>query len=140
MAEIKYNRILLKLSGESFCKPGGFGIEGDAIEPVAERIARLCKLGPQVAIVVGGGNFECEGRPSQKSHISRTTADYMGMLATVMNAASASGNARKSDSPPAYSAIAKSAICEPFVRRRAIRHSKRPSRSSPVEQATCSFD
>lgn len=123
MAEIKYNRILLKLSGESFCKPGGFGIEGDAIEPVAERIARLCKLGPQVAIVVGGGNFMRGAAFSQKSHISRTTADYMGMLATVMNAAALQETLEKVGQPTrVLSAIEVAAICEPFVRRRAIRH------------------
>ena len=57
MAEIKYNRVLLKLSGETFCSPGGSGIEGKPLESIASRIARICKLGPQVAIVVGGGNF-----------------------------------------------------------------------------------
>ncbi|NLW83349.1 MAG: UMP kinase [Phycisphaerae bacterium] len=123
MAENKYNRILLKLSGESFCKPGGFGIEGDAIEPVAERIARLCKLGPQVAIVVGGGNFMRGAAFSQRSHISRTTADYMGMLATVMNAVALQETLEKVGQPTrVLSAIEVAAICEPFVRRRAIRH------------------
>ena len=75
MTQTKYKRVLLKLSGESFCKPGGFGIEGDAIESIAERIARLCKTGPQVAIVVGGGNFLRGAAFYQKSHIPRTTAD-----------------------------------------------------------------
>lgn len=123
MAEIKYKRILLKLSGESFCKPGGFGIEGEAIEPIAERIARLCKLGPQVAIVVGGGNFLRGATFSQKSHIPRTTADYMGMLATVMNACALQETLEKVGQPTrVLSAIEVSAICEPFIRRRAIRH------------------
>lgn len=123
MAEIRYKRILLKLSGESFCKPGGFGIEGDAIEPIAERIVRICKLGPQVAIVIGGGNFLRGASFSEKSHIPRTTADYMGMLATVMNAAALQETLEKFGQPTrVLSAIEVSAICEPFVRRRAIRH------------------
>jgi uridylate kinase len=123
MTQTKYKRVLLKLSGESFCKPGGFGIEGDAIESIAERIARLCKTGPQVAIVVGGGNFLRGAAFSQKSHIPRTTADYMGMLATVMNACALQETLEKVGQPTrVLSAIEVSAICEPFIRRRCIRH------------------
>jgi uridylate kinase len=123
MAEIKYKRILLKLSGESFCKPGGFGIEGEALESIAERIARLCKVGPQVAIVIGGGNFLRGATFSAKSHIPRTTADYMGMLATVMNSCALQETLEKFGQPTrVLSAIEVSAICEPFIRRRAIRH------------------
>jgi len=123
MAEIQYKRILLKLSGESFCKPGGFGIEGEPLESIAERIARLCKIGPQVAIVIGGGNFLRGATFSQKSHIPRTTADYMGMLATVMNASALQETLEKFGQPTrVLSAIEVSAICEPFIRRRCIRH------------------
>ena len=123
MADIKYKRILLKLSGESFCKPGGFGIEGEALESIAERISRLCKIGPQVAIVVGGGNFFRGATFSQKSHIPRTTADYMGMLATVMNSCALQETLEKFGQPTrVLSAIEVSAICEPFIRRRAVRH------------------
>jgi uridylate kinase len=123
MAKIHYKRILLKLSGESFCKPGGFGIEGDAIEPIAERIARICKLGPQVAIVIGGGNFLRGASFSQNTHIPRTTADYMGMLATVMNACALQETLEKVGQPTrVLSAIEVAAICEPFIRRRAVRH------------------
>ncbi len=86
MAEIKYKRILLKLSGESFCSPGGFGIDGEALNSIADRIAQICKLGPEIAIVVGGGNILRGATFSQKSNIPRNTADYMGMLATVINA------------------------------------------------------
>ena len=86
MAEIKYNRVLLKLSGESFCKAGQFGIDGPALQSIAERIAEICKLGPQVAIVVGAGNFLRGESFSETSHIPRNTADYMGMLATIINA------------------------------------------------------
>ena len=86
MAESKYKRVLLKLSGESFCTPGGFGIDGAALESIAERISQLCTVGPQVAIVVGAGNFIRGATFSEKSRIPRNTADYMGMLATIINA------------------------------------------------------
>ena len=123
MAKSKYKRILLKLSGETFCKPGGFGIEGDPLESIAERISRLCKIGPQVAIVIGGGNFLRGATFSQKSHIPRTTADYMGMLATVINACALQETLEKFGQPTrVLSAIEVSAICEPFIRRRCIRH------------------
>lgn len=126
MAEIKYKRILLKLSGESFCKPGGFGIEGDPLESIAERIAEICKLGPEVAVVVGGGNFLRGERFSKKSHIPRHTADYMGMLATIINACALQEMLEKVGQPTrVLSAIEVSAICEPFVRRRALRHLER---------------
>jgi uridylate kinase len=126
MADIKYKRILLKLSGESFCKPGGFGIEGDPLESIAERIAEICKLGPQVAVVVGGGNFLRGERFSKKSHIPRNTADYMGMLATIINACALQETLEKIGQPTrVLSAIEVSAMCEPFVRRRAMRHLER---------------
>ncbi|GAF86879.1 unnamed protein product, partial [marine sediment metagenome] len=86
MVESKYNRVLLKLSGESFCKPGGFGIDGSALESIAKRILEICKVGPQVAIVVGGGNFLRGENFSKVCKIPRNTADYMGMLATIINA------------------------------------------------------
>lgn len=123
MAAIQYKRVLLKLSGESLCKPGSFGIDGDVIESIAERIANICKQGPQVAIVVGGGNFLRGSTFSQKSHIPRTTADYMGMLATVINASALQETLEKVGQPTrVLSAIEVSAICEPFIRRRALRH------------------
>jgi len=119
----QYKRVLLKLSGESFCKPGGFGIEADPIESIAERIAKIARSGFQVAIVVGGGNFLRGATFSQKSHIPRTTADYMGMLATVINACALQETLEKNGQPTRVcSAIEVEAICEPFIRRRAIRH------------------
>lgn len=119
----QYKRVLLKLSGESFCKPGGFGIEAAPIESVAERIAKISRSGFQIAIVVGGGNFLRGAAFSQKSHIPRTTADYMGMLATVINACALQETLEKNGQPTRVcSAIEVEAICEPFIRRRAIRH------------------
>ena len=86
MPKSKYKRVLLKLSGQSFCEPGGYGIGGEQVESIARRIAEICKTGPQAAVVVGAGNFIRGEKFSQKTLIPRTTADYMGMLATIINA------------------------------------------------------
>jgi len=122
----KYKRVLLKLSGESFCKPGGFGIDGAALESIAERILEICKLGPQLAVVVGGGNFLRGENFSKVSHIPRNTADYMGMLATIINACALQEMLEKLGQPTrVLSAIEVAAICEQFIRRRALRHLER---------------
>ena len=126
MAECKYNRVLLKISGESFCEPGGYGIDGPALESIAERIAEIVKLGPQVAVVVGGGNFIRGESFSQASHIPRNTADYMGMLATIINACALQETLEKLGQPTrVLSAIEVPAMCERFIRRRALRHLER---------------
>lgn len=123
MAESRYKRVLLKLSGESFCTPGGFGIEGSALESIAERVFQLCRLGPQVAIVVGAGNFIRGATFSQKSRIPRNTADYMGMLATIINACALQETLEKLGQPTrVLSAIEVNALCEPFIRRKALWH------------------
>lgn len=123
MAESKYHRVLLKLSGESFCRPGQFGIDGHALESLAERIAEICKIGPQVAVVVGAGNFLRGESFAKTSHIPRNTADYMGMLATIINACALQEVLEKQGQPTrVLSAIEVAAMCEPFIRRRAIRH------------------
>jgi len=123
MGECKYSRVLLKLSGESFCQPGEFGIHGPSLESLAERIVDIRKLGPQVAVVVGAGNFIRGETFSQKSHIPRTTADYMGMLATIINACALQETLEKlGQATRVLSAIEVSAMCEPFIRRRALRH------------------
>ena len=126
MAVSKYNRILLKLSGQSFCKPGEFGIDGPALESIAERISQICKLGPQIAVVVGAGNFLRGENFSQVSHIPRNTADYMGMLATIINACALQETLEKLGQPTrVLSAIEVPAMCETFIRRRALRHLER---------------
>ncbi len=123
MEESKYNRVLLKLSGESFSKAGQFGIDGTAVESIAERISEICKIGPQVAIVVGAGNFIRGESFSKVSHIPRNTADYMGMLATIINACALQETLEKlGQSTRVLSAIEVAAMCEPFIRRRALRH------------------
>jgi len=126
VAESKYHRILLKLSGESFCKAGQFGIDGNALQSIAERIVEICKLGPQVAIVVGAGNFLRGQSFSKTSHIPRNTADYMGMLATIINACALQETLEKlGQETRVLSAIEVPAMCERFIRRRAIRHLER---------------
>jgi uridylate kinase len=123
MAESLYHRVLLKLSGESFCKPGQFGIDGYALESIAERIVEICKLGPQVAVVVGAGNILRGESFSRSSHIPRNTADYMGMLATIINACALQETLEKLGQPTrVLSAIEVPAMCEPFIRRRALHH------------------
>jgi len=123
MSELKYKRVLLKISGESFCKAGGFGIDGEQLESVADKIIQAHKLGVQIAVVVGGGNFLRGQNFSQKSHIPRHTADYMGMLATVINACALQETLEMAGQPTrVLSAIEVSAICEPFIRRKAIKH------------------
>ena len=123
MAKSKYERVLLKVSGQSFCKPGGFGIDGQQIASIGERIRNVCRIGPQVAVVVGGGNFLRGENFSEVSKIPRNTADYMGMLATIINACALQEMLEKLGQPTrVLSAIAVSAICEPFIRRRALHH------------------
>ncbi|MGD9109593.1 MAG: UMP kinase [Phycisphaerales bacterium] len=123
MGQSKYNRVLLKISGESFCKPSGFGIDGDQLDSIARRVDKLTELGAQVAIVNGAGNFIRGENFSEKSSIPRNTADYMGMLATIINACALQETLEKMQRPTrVLSAIEVSAICEKFVRRRALRH------------------
>lgn len=126
MARSKYKRVLLKLSGESFCKPGEFGIDGEKLKSIAQTIRRLCKLGPQVAIVVGAGNILRGEKFSEESQIPRNTADYMGMLATIINACALQETLEKLGQPTrVLSAIEVAAICERFIRRRTLRHLER---------------
>jgi uridylate kinase len=123
MAQSRYHRVLLKLSGESFCKPGQLGIDGEALESIGERIVDVCRIGPQVAVVVGAGNFLRGESFAETSHIPRNTADYMGMLATIINACALQEMLEKLGQPTrVLSAIEVAAMCEPFIRRRAIRH------------------
>ena len=113
----------MKLSGESFCRPGEFGIDGAALESLAERIAEICKLGPQIAVVVGAGNFLRGESFSKTTHIPRNTADYMGMLATIINACALQETLEKLGQPTrVLSAIEVAAMCEPFIRRKALWH------------------
>ncbi len=126
MGECQYKRVLLKLSGESFCERGEFGINGAALQSIAERVAEISGMGPQVAIVVGAGNILRGEAFSRNSHIPRNTADYMGMLATIINACALQETLEKIGQPTrVMSAIEVAAMCEPFIRRRALHHLER---------------
>lgn len=115
-----YNRILLKLSGESLAGSRGHGIDDDVLARLADVLAKLVEQGKELAIVVGGGNF-WRGRSSEK--MDRTTADHMGMLATTINALALSDAfERRGMATRVLNAINMSQICEPYIRKRAIRH------------------
>jgi uridylate kinase len=118
-----YKRVLLKISGEGFCHEGGFGIEAGELETIAHQCVEVAKMGAQLAIVVGGGNFIRGATFAEDGHIPRATADYMGMLATVLNAVALQETMEKFGQPTrVMSAISVYNVCEPFIRRRAVRH------------------
>jgi uridylate kinase len=118
-----YKRVLLKISGEGFCHEGGFGIEPPELQQIASECVNVAKMGVQLAIVVGGGNFIRGATFSESGHIPRATADYMGMLATVLNAVALQETMEKMGQPTrVLSAISVYSVCEPFIRRRAVRH------------------
>ena len=118
-----YKRVLLKISGEGFCHEGGFGIEAGELENIAHQCVDVAKMGVQLAIVVGGGNFIRGATFADDGHIPRATADYMGMLSTVLNALALQETMEKFGQPTrVLSAISVHSVAEPFIRRRAIRH------------------
>src|SRR3954466_3639446 len=118
-----YKRVLLKISGEGFCPEGGFGIEGDELNAIARELVDVAKSGVQLAVVVGGGNFIRGATFAEDGHIPRATADYMGMLATVLNAVALQETMEAMGQPTrVMSAISVYSVAEPFIRRRAIRH------------------
>ncbi len=115
-----YHRVLLKLSGEAFASESGSGISDDATALIARQLAEVVDLGIQPAVVVGGGNI---WRGRQAPGIDRNRADYMGMLATVMNALALQDALEKMHVPTrVQTAITMSQVAEPFVPLRAIRH------------------
>jgi uridylate kinase len=120
--DLKYKRVLLKLSGEALSGPENFGIDPDRAEDIAERISEVRDMGVDVAIVIGAGNL-WRGRRGLERGMDRATADYMGMLATVMNAlALMDAMERCGLVTRVQSAIEMHAVAEPYIRRRAIRH------------------
>lgn len=122
MREPKYKRVVLKLSGEALAGDKGYGIEHSIISAIARQIVEIEKLGVQIAIVVGGGNI-WRGVAGSERGMDRATADYMGMLATVINAL-ALQDALEGEGMETrvMSAIEMKEVCEPYIRRRAIRH------------------
>jgi len=119
----RYKRVLVKLSGESLCSPGGFSIEAPAVSSVVDEILPVLEMGIELALVIGGGNFVRGKDFGPDSAVQRTTADYMGMLATVINALALQDVLESRDVPTrVLGAIAMAEVCEPFIRRRAITH------------------
>ena len=117
-----YARILLKLSGEALAAGQGFGVDNTRVHEIAAEIAEVHKLGVQIAIVVGGGNF-FRGVAQQAKDMDRVSADHMGMLATVINALALQDALEKQGVwTRVMSAIEMNQVAEPFIRRRAIRH------------------
>lgn len=119
----KYARVVLKISGEAFCKPKSFGIDGEELRLIAQEIAAASKLGSHLSVVVGGGNIIRGARLAEEGFISQATADYMGMLGTAINGL-ALKEALENIGVPArvLSALNLTSIAEPFIRGRALRH------------------
>jgi uridylate kinase len=118
----RYRRILLKVSGEALMGAQNYGIDVDTVDRIATDVKEACASGVQVCLVIGGGNI-FRGLAGAAKGIERATADYMGMLATVMNALAAQATLERMDVPTrVQSAIPMESVCEPYIRRRAIRH------------------
>ena len=117
-----YRRVLLKVSGEALAGNRGYGIDPETIERIAEEIREVVALGVQLAVVIGGGNI-FRGIAASAGGMERATGDYMGMLATVINALALQDSIEKAGVPTrVLSAIEMRAVAEPYIRRRAIRH------------------
>lgn len=123
MAELKYQRILLKLGGEALAGEGGFGINPRQAEFLARRVVSVVNMGAQVAVVIGGGNM-WRGKQDGMDHgMERVTADHIGMLATVMNALALQDALERVGLPTrVMTGIGVRAVAEPYIQRRAIRH------------------
>lgn len=120
MLQPRYKRVLLKLSGEALAGEKGFGLDTSIVNNIAEQIKNISNMGVEVAIVVGGGNY-WRGRTGEG--MDRTTADYMGMMATVINALALQDSLENSGvTTRVQSAIEMRQIAEPYIRRRAVRH------------------
>lgn len=120
MQKVKYKRVVLKISGEALAGESNFGLDAETVNEITDSINEIFKLGVEVAIVVGGGNFwrgrDCKG-------MDRTTADHMGMLATVINALALQDSLESKGIPVrVQTAIEMRQIAEPYIRRRAVRH------------------
>lgn len=122
MADPIYKRILLKLSGEALAAGQGFGVDNDRVHEIAAEVADVHRLGVQIGLVVGGGNF-FRGVAEQAREMDRVSADHMGMLATMINSLALQDALEKQGvHTRVMSAIEMNQVAEPFIRRRAIRH------------------
>ena len=122
MSVQQYKRIVLKLSGEAMAGGQGFGLSPEIIKSVASQVKEVVELGVEVAVVVGGGNI-WRGKVGSEMGMDRATADYMGMLATVMNSLALQDSLEKQDvETRVLSSIEMRQVAEPYIRRRAMRH------------------
>ena len=122
MNAAKLKRVLLKISGESLMGVDSYGIDVSTVDRVAKEISQVCKLGIETCLVIGAGNI-FRGLSGAAAGMDRTSADYMGMLATVMNSLAMQSELEKLDvHTRVISAIPMDQICEPYIRRRAVRH------------------
>jgi uridylate kinase len=120
--QLKYKRILLKLSGEALCGTTGYGIQPEVLRDTVAELAEVHALGVQIGIVVGGGNI-FRGLKGASAGMDRTQSDYMGMLATVMNALALQDAFEKAGVPTrVQTAIEIRQVAEPYIRRKAMRH------------------
>jgi uridylate kinase len=118
----KYNRVLLKLSGEALAGNRDYGIDLEVVESIAAQIKRVHQMGVQIALVVGGGNI-FRGLAATERGFDRATGDYMGMLATVINALALQDALERAGIPArTMTAIQMPQVAEPYIRRRAVRH------------------
>ncbi len=123
MSKVKYKRIILKISGEALAGNEEFGLDGTTLNTIAEEVREISDMGVEIAIVVGGGNIWRGVKGSEEKGIERANADYMGMLATSINALALQGAFEKQGlDTRVMSAIEMRQIAEPYIRRRAIRH------------------
>lgn len=122
MGKLRYDRVMLKLSGEALAGNQGFGIEPSTIHSICAEVAAAASIGVQLSLVIGGGNI-FRGISVSSKGMDRASADYMGMLATVMNALAVQDALEKQNiSTRVMSAIEMKEVAEPYIRRRAIRH------------------
>ena len=122
MTDLIYKRIMVKISGEALMGQRKYGLDPPTVERIANEIKQIHELGAEVCMVIGGGNV-FRGLQGSAQGMDRTTADYMGMLATVINALAMQASLEASGVPTrVLSAIPMDQICEPYIRRRAMRH------------------
>jgi len=122
MGKLRFNRVLLKLSGEALAGDQKFGIDPESVSAFSREIAEVAQLGLQVALVIGGGNI-FRGMAASAKGMDRAQGDYMGMLATVMNALAVQDGLEKAGvQTRVMSAIDMKEVAEPYIRRRAVRH------------------
>ena len=121
-SQVQFKRVLLKISGEALMGDQGYGLHPPTVERIAAEVKTVYELGAEICMVIGGGNI-FRGLQGSAQGMERTTADYMGMLATVMNAVAMQSSLEgQGIHPRVVSAIPMDQVCEPYIRRRAVRH------------------